>query len=228
MDETDWTRAIDNYCERTGPELWSEPVNAVTNLAFVVAAVVMWRRTEGRLPLANVLIVLLAAIGVGSGLFHTVATPWAAMADVTPIGLFVVTYVFAANWRYWALHRRAAVLVTLLFVPYAAIAGAGFAQLPFFEVSFAYWPIALLIALYGVALLARAPATGRGLLVGAGILSASLVARTLDEQVCGAFPMGTHFLWHLLNAAMLGWMIEVYRRHMAARAPTLEGAPAGR
>jgi len=35
-------------------------------------------------------------------------------------------------------------------------------------------------------------------------------------------PMGTHFLWHLLNAAMLGWMIEVYARHIRAR--TLEGA----
>jgi hypothetical protein len=30
------------------------------------------------------------------------------------------------------------------------------------------------------------------------------------------FPLGTHFGWHLLNAVMLGWMIEVYRRHMLA------------
>jgi hypothetical protein len=28
--------------------------------------------------------------------------------------------------------------------------------------------------------------------------------------------MGTHFLWHILNGLMLGWMIEVYRRHMLA------------
>jgi hypothetical protein len=25
-------------------------------------------------------------------------------------------------------------------------------------------------------------------------------------------PVGTHFLWHLLNALMLGWMIEVLGR----------------
>jgi hypothetical protein len=30
--------------------------------------------------------------------------------------------------------------------------------------------------------------------------------------------MGTHFLWHLLNALMLGWMINVYVAHRAARA----------
>jgi hypothetical protein len=30
--------------------------------------------------------------------------------------------------------------------------------------------------------------------------------------------LGTHFLWHLLNAVMLGWMINVYVRHRAGRA----------
>ena len=29
---------MDNYCERVGPEFWSEPLNAVTNAAFLVAA----------------------------------------------------------------------------------------------------------------------------------------------------------------------------------------------
>jgi hypothetical protein len=30
--------------------------------------------------------------------------------------------------------------------------------------------------------------------------------------------LGTHFLWHILNGVMLGWMIHVYIRHMLARA----------
>lgn len=30
-------------------------------------------------------------------------------------------------------------------------------------------------------------------------------------------PVGTHFLSHILNAAMQGWMIEVCRRHMLAK-----------
>lgn len=211
---TDWARVVDNYCERTGPEIWSEPVNAVTNAAFLIAALVMWRRTRGALPLADALIVILAAIGVGSFLFHTRATIWAAMADTAPIALFVLTYVFAANWRFLGWRRPAAALGTALFVPYAAIAGAGFDRLPFFTISSFYWPIPVLVALYGALMLRRAPRTGWGLLIGAGILVVSLVARSVDEPLCGAFPLGTHFLWHLLNALMLGWMIEVYRRHM--------------
>ena len=218
MDQDGWARAIDGYCERTGPEFWSEPVNALTNAAFLVAAGVMLRRTRGAWPMANALVALLAAIAVGSFLFHTFATAWAAVADTAPIALFVLAYVYAANRRFWGWGWGAAALGAALFVPYAAIAGAGFAQLPFFQVSAVYWPIALLIALYGLALLGRAPATGRGLLIGAGILSVSLVARSVDGAVCDAFPLGTHFAWHLLNAGMLGWMIEVYARHVQGAA----------
>jgi hypothetical protein len=68
-----------------------------------------------------------------------------------------------------------------------------------------------------VALRNRAPATARGLLVGASLLSASLVFRTVDAAACGTFPIGTDFLWHLLNAAMLGWMILVLMRHDGGR-----------
>jgi hypothetical protein len=45
------------------------------------------------------------------------------------------------------------------------------------------------------------------------LLVVSLTFRSVDLTACGAWPVGTHFMWHLLNAAMLGWMIEVWRRH---------------
>lgn len=219
MDEDGWGRFIDGYCERTGPEFWSEPINAATNAAFLVAAYVMWRRTGGRLPLATGMVVLLAAIGVGSFLFHTYATAWAAMADTTPIGLFVLLYVFAANLRFWEMRPWLAGLATTAFVPYAVLGTMAFGALPFFAVSAFYWPIPLLIAAYGVLLLGRAPGTGRGLLIGAGILCLSLAARSVDEMWCAAVPSGTHWLWHVLNGVMLGWMIEVYRRHMEGPRP---------
>jgi len=34
----DWFAQFDGYCERTDLTYWSEPVNAVTNLAFIIAA----------------------------------------------------------------------------------------------------------------------------------------------------------------------------------------------
>ena len=38
---------IDAYCERLGPAFWAEPVNALTNAAFPIAAWVAWRRWRG-------------------------------------------------------------------------------------------------------------------------------------------------------------------------------------
>jgi hypothetical protein len=56
----------------------------------------------------------------------------------------------------------------------------------------------------------------RGFVVGAVILLVSLTARSLDEILCSNWPLGTHFLWHILNAMMLGWMIEAYRRYVSS------------
>ena len=68
----EWTRQIDGYCERVDPSYWAEPVNAVTNAAFLIAAFVMWRRTRGaRLPLANALVIVLVTI---TTVFYDLAT----------------------------------------------------------------------------------------------------------------------------------------------------------
>lgn len=217
----DWTRTIDAYCERTGPEFWSEPFNAISNLAFVIAAGIMWRRVRGEgLPLAVLLCALLAIIGVGSFLFHTYATVWASLADTLPILLFILVYVFTANLHFWRMRWPAALVCTALFIPYARIVTPWLAQIPLFGRSAAYLPVPLLILAYALLLARRTPATAGGLALGAGLLILSLAARSADGPLCDAWPAGTHIFWHLLNAAMLGWMIEVYRRHMLA-----EGGP---
>jgi len=205
----EWTAQVDAYCERLGAGLWAEPVNALTNLAFVIMALWLWPRTQAR-PLARVLVVILGAIGIGSGLFHTAATRWAGLADVIPIGLYILTYLYAVNrdvcgWPVWL-----AALGTAAFIPYAMAVTPVFGMLPFLAISGFYWSVPLLIVIYALALRRRAPRTAMGLAMGAGILSLSLVFRSLDAALCAAFPLGTHFLWHLLNAVMLGWMIHVY------------------
>jgi hypothetical protein len=215
---------IDAYCERLGPGLWAEPVNAVTNLAFILAALVAAARL-GRPapPLGLTLAVILGAIGVGSGLFHTFANPLTALLDVGAIAAFVLVYIYAVNRHVLGWSGMAAALGLLAFVGYAALAGAGFARLPGFAISAAYWPIALLIAGYGLALRRSRPAFARGLLVGAGILCLSIALRSADLPYCEALPLGTHFMWHILNAVMLYWMIETYRRAMTPVPLAAEG-----
>ncbi len=211
----DWTRAIDAYCERTDASYWSEPVNAVTNGAFVIAALIMWRRCAG-LAWGRALAVILGMIGLGSYLFHTHATPWAAALDTTPILMFSLLYIFLANRDYWGWSTWIAALGAAAYIPYTMLLTPVFEALPFFTISSFYWPLPVLIYAYAILLRNRMPNTARNLAIGATILCLSLTARSIDEPLCAAIPLGTHFLWHILNAIMLGWMIETWRRHVTS------------
>ena len=212
----DWLAAVDGYCERTGPGYWAEPVNALTNMAFLAAAAVIWPRVRG-LPAGRGMVVLLAVIGVGSWMFHTHANRLTGLMDVVPILAFILSYVFVASRDFLQLRPLQAGLIAAAFLPYAMALVPLFGTIPFLRVSALYWPVPMLILIFAWLLRTTAPATARGLALGAGVLTLSLVFRSLDGTLCAAFPLGTHFLWHLLNAVMLAWMVEVWRRHVMPR-----------
>jgi len=211
----DWFQQFDGYCERTDLTYWSEPINAITNAAFILAAIMMWYRSAGSVS-ARVLCAILFAIGVGSFLFHTHATAWAALADVAPIGVYILVYLFLVNrdvmgWPFWV-----ALLGTLAFLPYAAVAVAVFNMIPFLQISNFYWTVPLLLLIYAFVIRQKHAETARGFNIGAGILALSITTRSIDETLCNVLPIGTHFVWHCLNGLMLAYMIHVYLRHVLA------------
>jgi hypothetical protein len=207
----DLTAQVDGYCERLDPSFWAEPVNAITNLAFLIAAAVMWPRVRGMMS-GQVLAGVLAVIGIGSGLFHTFAQVWAGIADVLPILAFILIYIAVANRDFWGMRPIWAYIGALMFLPFAAATVPLFQLVPGLGGSAGYAPVPLLILLYAVGLRRRLPTTARNLAIGAGILILSILFRSLDMPICAAIPLGTHFLWHILNAIMLAWMIETWRR----------------
>ncbi len=211
----DWTAQIDGYCERVDFTFWSEPLNAITNVAFMIAAIIMYRRTAG-LPMGRVLSVVLFIIGIGSALLHTFATQWASLSDVVPIVVFILAYIFVAFYAYVGLNTAWSAVAVLMFFPFAYVTIPLFQKLDWLGFSAAYMPVPILIAGMGMYLWNKNRPTAIGLLIGVAILLASLTFRTLDLHVCDSVPIGTHFMWHILNGLMLGWMIEVYRRHMLA------------
>lgn len=209
----DWTRAVNAYCERTDPGFWSEPANALTNGAFLLAAALVWPMTRGDTG-ARLLAVVLGIIGIGSFLFHTFAQVWAGLADVLPILGFILIYTCLATIRFLGAPVWAGLVAAALYVPVSGVVSDVIARVAGpLNGSVSYLPVLLLIGLYAVLLRRRAPETARGLAIGVAILAVSLTFRTIDDAVCGAVPLGTHFLWHLLNAVMLGWMIRVLVTH---------------
>lgn len=198
----DWSTPIDLYCERTDASFWAEPANALTNLAFLIAAAAefqSWRREGRRDGAALALIAVVAAVGLGSFTFHTVATRGAALADVIPIAIFIYGYLLLALRRFLALPLAVAAAIVAAY-------GAGGQVLSWIAPPHAlngsidYLPA--LVALIVVARAARGPAQ-RGLNLAVMIFTVSLALRSVDLAACDAFPLGTHFVWHLLNAAVL-------------------------
>jgi len=82
-----------------------------------------------------------------------------------------------------------------------------------------YLPAFLALLIVGAVLKARSHPAATWLLSAAGIFAVSLTFRTIDLRVCASFPLGTHFLWHLLNGALLGKLLFAMIRHGRRGAP---------
>lgn len=198
------------YCERMGdPGFWGEPLNAVTNLAFILCGWMALRLIR-RLPNASfrkqgdiwILIAAMFAIGIGSGLWHTHARPWTVIADVIPIYIFINIYVFSLFVRVGGMKKMQAAVVWLAF-QVASVLAEIYAPKDFLNGSVMYLPSygMLLIAIGWLAY--REIAAWKDIALTTAIFTASIFCRSIDMMVCDAFPYGTHFLWHLLNAVVL-------------------------
>jgi len=228
-----WSDPVQLYCERTGPGFWDEPLNAISNAAFLLIAIVAWQRwhhrgSGDRVTLAFV--GLAAIIGGGSFIFHTLATRGAALFDTIPIAIFVYGYFLLALARYLGLPIVLAGLATVVFAALSMGLRAGLQGA--FNGSGDYLPalagligIGLVLklrttpvspdharsesdAVHGVSHVLfeqtlRRRAAGRSLLLAALVFAISLVFRTIDISICDVVSVGTHFIWHGLNAVVL-------------------------
>jgi len=86
------------YRERSGdPAFWAEPLNALSNASFVIAAAfaldfaICKRALQ---PSTLALISLAAVIGWGSFLFHTVPSYPSMWLDIIPITLFQILFLW--------------------------------------------------------------------------------------------------------------------------------------
>jgi len=223
---------MDVYCERTDLTFWSEPLNAVTNVAFIVAGIFALRlylscqrnlesqQDSKTMPAfagmtndlyAIIMIFCLFAIGIGSFLFHTTATGWAAIADVAPIGLVIFTYHVAtmhkiAGWNIWVSFLSLAMIPAFGWVAY---------QLPldFMGSTKAYSPILPLLIIYFYYHLRRRSAEIYWLPLAFVTFSLSMATRIIDNHICDVFSYGVHWGWHILNAITLYIAFRAYAKN---------------
>lgn len=194
---------VDLYCERIDTGFWAEPVNACTNIGFVFAAWFVWRfavHKQTRDSSIAVMTGMIVAIGMGSFLFHTMATPLTRWLDIIPIFVFQLLYIGFYTRRIINLPVAVIGILLLVFVT-AAVYGRQFPEV--INGSLIYAPALLVIIILGWYHY-QSRKVGRGLLlVAASIFLLSIFFRSIDNMICPRFILGTHFLWHVLNAVVI-------------------------
>jgi hypothetical protein len=221
-----WLEQVFNYCERgVDPSFWAEPVNAVTNGAFLAAAAVAaarLRRMErstvvkaaGERMALWLLVGMVAAIGIGSFLFHTFATRWALIADVAPITVFMLGYLAFALRAFLGLGWLATGAILAAFLYAGSLASSVTCNgEPCLNGSLGYLPALVSLLIVGLAAEWRGSRAGRLLLVAGGVFFVSALFRTIDREVCEATHLlgqqrGTHALWHVLNGTTLYLLLK--------------------
>ncbi|HEY8277702.1 MAG TPA: ceramidase domain-containing protein [Methyloceanibacter sp.] len=228
------------YCERGASDaLLAEPINVISNLAFLFAALIglqllLWRPREERSADHYLLVFLVLAIGLGSLAFHLFATEGTALLDVIPIGLLMLVYLGFALNRFLGVPVGLAVLLVIGFTAIMAMTGQvqcwdGGVGVPGPEVQGAkpclngsvfYLPALMALIVVGLLAEERRHRAAPYLLWAAAILAVSITLRSLDFALCGRILMqgrkvGTHFAWHLLNGLALFLLLRA----------SLEGAP---
>jgi len=210
---------VDLYCERLAPGWLGEPLNVFTNLLFLVAAVVLARSLSRQRTARRddwLLTALVAAVGVGSLIFHMAATKPTSVLDKVFIAIFIL--VFFQRWlvRVAGAGNGLGAAGGLVFVIISV--GIGKVVPPdTWNGSVLYLPA--ILGLAGVAgwtvRLGRDGA--RQFALALGVFLVAVTFRSIDLAVCDSFPWGTHFLWHSLNALVLFLCCKGLRRASLGR-----------
>lgn len=197
-----WLGELDLYCERTGPGFFEEPLNAVSNAGFVLAAWLVWRKGRGRPWDFRVMALLIVLIGVCSVIFHMFAMRWAAALDTAAIALFIWFYLQRVLVRAAGFGNVSALLMVMSYALTAHLAERSF-NAEWLNGSIAYLPPLALLGGITVTIGATKGELVAPFLIATVLFGLSLALRTIDMAVCHVFHEGTHFLWHLFNAAVL-------------------------
>jgi len=238
------------YCERgTDTALWAEPLNAISNAGFFLAALIfwqclLWRPQEQRNADHYLLIVLVLLIGLGSLAFHLFATAGTGLADVIPIAVFMLVYLGLALNRFLGVPPGWTVFLVLGFAGLMAAAaqvhcwdgGMGLAgtvagSKTCLNGSMYYLPALAAMIVIGMLAAERHHKAAPYVLAAAVVFIVSVLLRSLDFAFCDDVvidgrKVGTHFIWHLLNAVVIFLLLRATLETGVKEVPATESEPA--
>ena len=195
-------------CERSGLGPLAEPLNVLSSLAFMFVAIAIYRYYHSHEDLkkkwiwdVHALTFLTFIIGVNSVVFHAFPTPTTELADTLTIVLFIILYFWSVLFRIGRTNFFQAMVCFVAFVGFSHILVHQFPRALNDSIGYLSSMIALIMIAVYLFLKARPSATHFMLAALIGVCS--LFCRAIDHAVCSEISIGTHFMWHCLNATLL-------------------------
>jgi len=203
-----------------------EPFNTYSNLAIIFFGLLGFAVTLRRAPRAAdlyVLSTLLLATGLGSFFWHGLRERWALSADVWSGVLFLMALFFL-----WARRVMPLWQALLFFIAFYLVS-------KYFDdidlIPYGRWASMMpAILIFGGCLIYRTAAFSKSAAIfgtgGVLFAIAALTFRTIDRfpAICDAYPIGTHFLWHvLLSSAAFTGILAIIAVSRASRAAVAKG-----
>jgi hypothetical protein len=198
--------SIDIYCERVSSDFFAEPINFLSNIAFIIAFYILLRRLKdlsfsdnSHKRYTTILTYLILLIGLGSFLFHAFGKLWSAIADTLPIMMFILIYLYIAVRFYLKQNNFVAAAALIIFLSLNVFLGYAGIE----EISSYLTALFAMLIISALSLMRKEIAISRGLFNASLIFMISITFRQLDAFTCYYIPFGTHLIWHILNAILL-------------------------
>lgn len=199
-----WDLLVKNfpvYCERFANFWLVEPLNALTNLAFLIGAYYLYkfiRANNLKSRLSTFLIGLMVAVGLGSMSWHLYRSEATLLLDRLPIYIFFIFTLYFAIQSITKNIKFTIAVSALLGILYYAI----FDYVPGVNVFYGLlrFIFAFITLVILNVLIRKKYGHEYNFSTALIIFAAALIFRTLDLLVCPFFPLGTHFLWHIFVA----------------------------
>ena len=195
---------MDFYCERTNNLIFNEPINAISNVFFIIVSISLFKilRKNQSDKIYYVQPILIFLIGIGSFLFHLKPNLITLYSDIIPIFLFSLSFIFLFNRNVINISNLNSALLFILFftlllfitpkLKYEILNGSEF-----------YFANYFFLAMYTIWLYFKKSDFFQLLFLGFIFFNLSILLRSIDNHICNYLSIGTHFLWHFFNAYLL-------------------------
>ena len=198
------------YCERTTDSFLSEPLNSITNLAFLIVAIFIYKKYRDQIYV-NVFSFSIFFIGIGSFLFHTIPSKITGLVDILFILIFILIYIYLISYCLLTLNKLFSASHAFI-SPFLYFYLGGILKSNFLFLGDSSFYVIILIHLYIIFLISFINKIDFSLhiLLAALIFTLSISFRAVDHYFCAENIHGTHFVWHICNSLVLYVLVNCF------------------